>query len=389
MWLDDFESELSQWYDAPSEYLRMAGLFTAGAALAHRVYVHSPKRTTTNLYVVLLGPPGSGKSTILLEGVSMLEKIISSGDILPVHASAEALERQVAKYAGEGGKHGLLVYDEFQSFIQHIRKEYASNVGNIVLERFQEGVTLVTARTADKGRIEKMTVPGHFLMSFSATDVPHRFASSLKEADAMGGLLSRVLICEGGVKPKDFGGFPPPSNPDIMAWLTETLKWIREQYVDTVFEFDEEAKIYGLEVIHKLRTKIRNSGNEFYISATARIESYLKKIALLYAAVAVRGDNVIWKEDIEKAEKILTASVGSLYLISEEFHLGEGHYAKSFIRVKRILIERGSVTRGDLLRMVAIKPKELDEIFESLHEQELIRFDRDADDVYVTWEGQR
>lgn len=387
MWLDDFESELANWYDAPSEYIKMAGLFTAGAALAHKVYVHSPKRLTTNLYTILLGPPGSGKSTILLEGVVMLEKIVNSGDILPVHASAEALEKQIAKHASEGGIHGMLVYDEFQSFIQHIRKEYASNVGNVVLERFQEGATLITARTGERGKIEKMTVPGNFLMSFGATDVPHRFAMSLKEADSMGGLLSRVLICEGGAKPKDFGGFPPPVNQDIMAWLTESLRWLRDQYVTTDFEFNLSAKSLGLLIIHDMRKAIGAVGNDFYLSATARIESYLKKLSLLYAAISCRGDNIIYEEDVDRAAAILKRSVSSLQMIAEEFHLGEGHYAKSFIRIKRILWERKTVTRGDLLRMVAIKTKELDEIVESLHEQDLIRFERDADDMYIIWEG--
>jgi len=386
-WLVDFESEFVKHYDTPDEFLQIVGYLAAGAALANRVYLRSPGELTTNLYIILISPPGwYHKSSPANETVKMLKGTLPVGEFLPSNASSEAIAKLISTSVnGTGLGHGIMVYDELATFLMHVRKEYAANIKTIVTERFEQGIDLHFARKKE-GSVEMDTIPGGFVLSFIASSTTPWLLENMKGSDVTGGLLSRFLIVEAHEKTRKYP-LPTPVNRKNIGILGRELDRVRNQYKHSEFFFDRDAiHIYKM-LYHDIERGAMGHGHPEYPSLVSRAPTYVKKLALIHAAMAERETPFITADDLEVAAELVVRSIKSCEGLIDEAVAGDGVYSRGLLRVRKILMARGRMPKRELLRAMHIRVRELDEIIDSLSQQGIVVFDKEGKQEVLVWRG--
>ncbi len=384
-WLLDFEAQMSKHYDTPDEFLSAIGYMIAGSALANRVYVMSPDELTTNLYAILVSPPGwFHKSSPLRAGVRMLKKILTNGEFLPTNASSESIGKLIAISMNGGPRgHGVMVYDEFRTFLTHIRKEYAANIGTLVVERFERGMDLQFARKKE-GKVDVDTVPGGYIVSFVASTTTPWLLESMKGSDVTGGFLSRFLLVESHEKTRSHA-LPRPIDQNRMDALGQGLENIRNSYTHSQFFFRQDAARLYRQLYRAIEKGAMTHGHPEYPSLVSRAPTYVKKIALLNAALEQRDTNLILPEDVEGAAELVVRSIKSCETLIDEAVAGDGVYAKALFRVRKVLSSKGRMPKRDLLRTMHMRIRDLEEILESLREQGHVKYEKDGKQEIVIW----
>lgn len=384
-WLLDFEEEFARHYDTPDEFLNGIGLMVAGAALANRVYVMSPGEVTTNTYLILVSPPGwFHKSSPVRTAVKMLKKLLPKGEFVPSNASTESLGKLISLAMNGSAKgHGIMIYDEFRNYLQHIRKEYAANIGTLVTERFEEGIDLQFARKKE-GKVDVDVVPGGYILSFVASTTTTMFLENMKSSDVTGGMLSRFLIVEAHEKTRS-EALPKPLDQAKLDVLTKDLENVRNAYAGTQFYFDPAAMHLYKAIYHDIERGAMSHGHPEYPSLISRAPTYVKKLALIHAALAMRSTSIIETDDIEFAAETVISSIKSCELMIDEAVAGDGAYARNLFRIRKMLIAKEKMQKRDLLRAMHVRIKELDEVLESLAEQGHVKFEKDGKADIIVW----
>lgn len=389
MWVYDFEKEMAKHFDTPDEFIQAIGYFSAGAALANRVYVRSPKYVGTNLYLILCSPPGwFHKSSTISTAMEMLKTVIPKDEVLPSNPSIEALGRKIPGLCQNEVGHGILMYDEFRSFLTHVRKEYAAPVASLVTEKLERGLPVVFSKTKESGT-EEFVIPGKFTFSFIASTTTPWLLENVKGSDISGGMMSRFLLVEAHDQTRMYE-LPAPVDDKAVAVLASDLDRIRNNHAQgTEFVFRQSASRLYAKIYRDLKSEAEHHGNPEYPSLISRGPLYLKKLSLLHSALAERGSNVIEEEDVETAAEMVWKSIQSCRVIVDEASAQDGVYGKTLIRVRKIMQGAGQIAKGDLLRLVHIRPRELEEILDSLRQQALVDWGKDEKGKLVlVWKGQ-
>jgi hypothetical protein len=385
MWVDDFSAEMAKSSDAPDEFLNAAGYFAAGVALVNKAYIRSPKYTSTNLYLILTSPPGwFRKSSTIGSAMELIRPIVPPGDILPSNPSLEALGRKIPGICqGEVG-HGILIYDEFKSFLTHVRKEYASSLASLVTEKLERGMPVTFSKTKDSGT-EEFTIPGKFVFSFAASTTTPWLLENIKGSDIGGGMMARFLLVEAHDQTRMYE-LPPPIDDVAMQTLGAELTRICNNLSGGVeFSFRGDAIRLYSQMYRDMKRDAESHGHPEYSSLVSRGPLYLKKIALLRAVLAERGSATILPEDVDGAGELVWKSIKSCRRIVDEAAAQDGPWGKSVIRVKKIVSASDRIAKGDLMKFVHVRPKELEEILESLVSQGAITIDKEGGDTFVSW----
>jgi hypothetical protein len=387
MWVDDFEKEMAKYFDTPDEFIQAIGYFSAGAALANRVWVRSPKYVGTNLYLILCSPPGwYHKSSTISTAMDMLRLVIPKEEILPSNPSMEALGRKIPSICKDEVGHGILMYDEFRSFLAHVRKEYAAPVASLVTEKLERGMPVTFSKTKDSGT-EEFTIPGKFTLSFIASTTTPWLLENIRGSDISGGMMSRFLLVEAHQQTRTYE-LPAPVDERAMAALASDLSRIRNNHQKgTEFTFRQSASRLYASIYRNLKEDAEKHGHPEYPSLVSRGPLYLKKLSLLNAALMERGSTVIEEEDVEIAAELVWKSVKSCRRIVDEAAAQDGVYGRTLIRVRNIMQGAQQISKGDLLRVVHVRPRELDEILDSLTQQGLIEWDRQDGNPVIVWKG--
>jgi hypothetical protein len=286
----------------------------------------------------------------------------------------------------EGVGHGLLVYDEFRSFLMHVRKEYAAPIASLVTEKLERGVPIMFARKKD-GNAEVDIVPENFVLSFIASTTTPWLLESMRSSDMTGGMLSRFLLIESHKKNRLYE-LPPPINNDRMVALSKILCSVRDQYQKrTEFGFTRSARKIYSHIYRDIERSARKHGHPEYPSLVSRCPLYVKKLALINAAMFCRGDNMIHEEDVGTAMELVVGSIQSCDAIVDEAVAGDGHYARNLLRVKKMIASRGKIQKRDLLRHSHMRVRDLDEVLDSLKEQGVVKSERNGKAEVVKWEA--
>lgn len=387
MWVYDFEKEMAKHFDTPDEFIQAIGYFAAGAALANRVFVRSPKYVGTNLYLILCSPPGwYHKSSTIGTAMEMLKMVIPPEEVLPSNPSIEALGRKIPGICQSDVGHGILMYDEFRSFLSHVRKEYAAPVASLVTEKLERGLPVVFSKTKESGT-EEFTIPGKFTFSFIASTTTPWLLENVKGSDISGGMMSRFLLVEAHEQTRMYE-LPPPVDDKQVSILAGDLARIRNNHRQGIeFFFRQSAARLYAKIYRDLKRDAESHGNPEYPSLVSRGPLYLKKLSLLHAALMERGSSTIEEEDVEVAAELVWKSVKSCRQIVDEASAQEGMYGRTLIRVRKILSGAGMIAKGDLLKLVHIRPRELDEIVDSLRQQGLVDWTKAGGRMVLEWKG--
>lgn len=388
-WLLDFEAEMSKHVDTPDEFLIGVGYFMAGSALANRVYLRSPDEITSNIYAVLCSPPGwFRKSTPIRVGIRMLRKVIPQGEFLPTNASSESIGKIVeTSVNGAGIGHGIFSYDEFRTFLTHVRKEYAANIATLVTERFERGTDLQFARKGKEGSgVDVDTIPGGYILSFMASTTTPWLLENMKGSDVTGGMLSRFLLIEAHEKTRSHA-LPRAFDWSRLDELSEELGRVRARYSKTEFFFrNDAARTYRM-LYRDIEYGAMSHDHPEYPSLISRAPTYVKKLSLIHAAMAERDPALILPEDVEQAAELVVRSIKSCETLIDEAVAGDGIYSKNLFRVRKILSVQGRFPKRELLRTMHIRIRELDEILGSLEEQGFVKFEREGKAEIIAWKG--
>jgi len=391
-WMRDFESIFCRHFDTPDEFIIGIGYMVAGSSLANRVFMRSPDELTTNLYLLLCSPPGwYHKSSPLRAATRILRRILSPEEFIPSYASSEALGKIISDSVdGNGRGHGIIIYDEFRSFLAHIRKEYAANVGSLVVERFERGPDLQFVRKSrakddEPDGVIRDVIPGGYVLSFVASTTTPWLLESMKGSDITGGMLSRFLLIEAHEKTRS-RALPIPVEEKFLGHLAERLQEVRKSYEGTEFQFSPTAASAFEMLYHDIeKTAMRHEYPE-YPSLISRAPTYVKKMALINAALR-GGRSEILEEDLEEPAGIVVESIRSCERVVDEFVSWEGTYSKSLFKAKRILASRRRIAKRDLLRMMHMRVRDLDEILESLSQQGLVLYEKEGRQEFILWRG--
>lgn len=386
MWIDDFSAELAKSSDAPDEFLNAAGYFAAGVALVNKAYIRSPKFISTNLYMILTSPPGwFRKSSTIGSAMELIRPIIPTAEILPSNPSMEALGRKIPNICqGEVG-HGILIYDEFKSFLTHVRKEYASSLASLITEKLERGMPVTFSKTKDSGT-EEFTIPGKFVFSFAASTTTPWLLENIKGSDIGGGMMARFLLVEAHSQTRMYELPPPCDDAALQRLGAELQRVVSNLGAGVEFTFRGDASRMYSAIYRELKADAEGHGHPEYSSLISRAPLYLKKIALLRAVLAERGSHTILAEDVDGAAELVWKSVKSCRRIVDEAAAQDGVWGKSVIRVKKIVSAAGDrIAKRDLMKFIHVRPKELDEILESLVSQGAITIDKQDGEAFVSW----
>lgn len=387
MWIDDWKAELEQHLDTPDEFIEAIGYFAAGAALSNKVFVRSPKYVGTNMYVILTSPPGwMHKSSTVGVGVELLRQVIPQEEVLPSNPSIEALGRKIPGLCAGDIGHGVLLYDEFRSFLTHVRKEYASSLASLVTEKLERGLPVTFSKTKDSGT-EEFTIPGKFVFSFVASTTTPWLLENMKGSDIAGGMMARFLLIEAKKQTRLYE-LPPPIDDQAIQKLALDLTRIRNHYAGTEFTFRNDSSRMYAALYRDLKKDAEGHGHPEYSSLVSRGPLYLKKLSLLRAVLSERGSTVIHPEDVDAAAEMVWKSVKSCQAIVDEASAHDGAWGKTVMRVKKIVSGANRIQKSDLLKFVHVRPRELDEVLESLVAQESVCVEKDGARQYVVWTGE-
>lgn len=387
MWIDDFKREFEKSFDTPDEFIEAVGYFTAGAALANKVYVKSPKYIGTNMYVILTSPPGwFHKSSTIGTAVEVLRQVIAQEEVLPSNPSIEALGRKIPGLCHGDVGHGVLLYDEFRSFLTHVRKEYAASLASLVTEKLERGLPVTFSKTKDAGT-EEFTIPGKFVFSMMASTTTPWLLENMKGSDIGSGMMARFLLIEARKQTRLYE-LPRPIDDAAIQALAVDLTRIRNNHAGVEFTFRNDAARMYASIYREMKDDAEGHGHPEYSSLVSRGPLYLKKLALLRAVLAERGTGTILPDDVDGAAEMVWKSVKSCKQIVDEAAAQDGVWGRTVIRVKKIVSGAGEILRSDLSKYVHVRPKELDEVLESLVQQEVIKLKKDETRrVVVSWCG--
>lgn len=383
-WIEDFCTRMSMHMDTPDELIEGVAYFLAGAALANRVYVKSPDEVGTNVYVILISPPGwFRKSTPIRIGLRAVRPILGAKEVLPSNPSVEAMAKVVSEICVNGIGHGVMVYDEFRSFVTHVRKEYAASIASLVTEKLDTGIPVSFARKKEGG-VEVDTIPGGFVLSFIASTTTPWLLENLRSSDISGGMLSRFLLVGTRERTRTYE-LPPPIDDQALLALAADLQRVQQAHTRTEFTFEKRAARDYSAIYRDIEKKARSQGHPEYPSLVSRAPLYLKKLALTHAALEERGDGAIRAEDVEAAGLVVFRSIEASTEIVDEAVAIDGMYGRNLMRVRKILAVHERIKKGQLLRLVHLRIRELDDILDSLREQGHVAYEKDGNGVWIVW----
>jgi hypothetical protein len=395
-WVAALENELSKHFDTPDPFLVGVGYAVAGAAMANRVFLRSPREITTNLYLILAAPPGEyHKSSSIHAGLSVLRSVLPHRQFLSSNASDQAMAKQVLNVCdSDGVGHGVLVYDEFKSFLDHIRREYASTIGTMVMSKFERGIPVEFSRRSKDGEdgVERDIIPEGFVLSFASSTTVEWLVKGIQGSDIAGGMLSRFLLIH-ATRVDKTRSYPiaPPIDESRFRDLGGMLRVIVDEAVPPgqrrEFKFHPRAERLYSGVYEEISKRIDDRGTSDFAAMMSRMQVYAKKLALIHAVLSRRQDTWILEDDVHAAAEMVFRSMKLGEEIVDEIAAGEGAYGKGFIRVKKILSAVGKTSKRDLLKLAHLRPRDLDEILESMERQGRVEVERSGKEETIVWKG--
>jgi hypothetical protein len=380
-WVSDFTSTLAAHLETPDEMLKAVGLFTAGAALAGRVVMYSPEELSTNLYLLLSGPPGKvKKTTAIKQGLKILNRILPKEEFTDQNSSIEALIKSISTTAEQRGiRHGVLFYDEFSGLMHQTKREHSSGIMTMLLERWQAGAVPYTASRRKDSGVDRDSVPSDYIFSLASSTTPDGLVKAMSSDDVTNGFASRVMLIEARTRTRRFAHSRRVSE-DWIAYMGNRLAIAREIFEQkTEFTLSDGAIERITTIYDDFDRMASRHPNEEFHKVVGRMDGYVKKLALLEAALSHPGFPVIDAEDVDEVIPIVMKSMNSWEKTLDDVSGSGNAWARLLSRIKAVLRRLGSATPAELARATSARSGDLGEAIETLVLQGCAEIGKDED----------
>jgi hypothetical protein len=194
---------------------------------------------------------------------------------------------------------------------------------------------------------------------------------SIPEVAMEGGFISRVILVHA---PRPTRAYPEP-RPVIggptRKELSKRLAWIANN-AQGEYYFSPEAKKHYDKFYYKHRKSLLK-GEKDDVELKSRYDLHLRKLALILRAQEYREGNEISLDILKKAQLILEETYKDAQGITKD--VGVSLYTKTYMRVKDLLLERGKITRRQLIQRLSPSGVSADmilKVMEQIHQAGLI-----------------
>lgn len=369
-WHQIFHECHSPHTDAPDQYVVWSALSLIGATLKNNVRLEIGTYTLyPNQFVVLVGPPGVGKSS----SMAMVSDIIKENKLNPLvntlsdRITAEKIIEQIAKgwNTAPTFKNQQVVVGALDHNCLIFSSEIRVLLGasEWMLEFLEEAWSRTTfeyqTKTQGSVSIDSMCC------SLLAGSVPNALRSMDKDSKMVitGGFSSRCLFIYADTPSKDLT-FPEslkktPKSKALFDDLVTDLHDIAS--IRGEFSIATDARILFEDFLKKNRIAGKDDNNEAIANFRARIKAHTLKLAMILSAS--RSSSLII-EQLDMANAIhemqrITQTLEKLFRGA-----GDAVDAENVARVQSLLEKRGMASRNEILKALwqHVSPESLDKI---------------------------
>lgn len=211
-WLHALEED-----EAPRSYLILAALAALGSALARNLYIEFDfdKTVFPMLSVILVGPPGIGKSTSVQKVMDHLLAPLPSKD-RPQFVFAATKEKLLADLATQ--PHAFLAAEELSNFVS--RDKYKESLAT-ALTSLLENRGFFENGTISRGPVEIKAE--ECALSFFGASTREWLTENLPEYALEGGFLCRFILCREDTKGKNVPFPKAGTDPAFRAEIERRL----------------------------------------------------------------------------------------------------------------------------------------------------------------------
>ena len=301
--------------EAPQLYHLWTGLSVLAGALRRNVWVDRVKYTIfPNLYVMLVGPTGTGKSAALNTGFRILRKVKSVHTFhgkISNEALYDEMNRTVETPAGIVKDGTIFIYaDEVKSLLGE--RDYARELLVTLTDLYSGEDIEADFRTKKYGRVRLE----NYLINFLAGSTPSWLGECIRPSMFDGGTVGRILF----VYQPSRKAVSEVDEEDEREWSMEMQRRLSEDLIHI-------SKIRGMFAIRKSarefwtewRKTIRWPSDSRLEGYTNRKHDYALKIAMLLS-ISASDDLVIEQCHIEGAIQAL--SIIEPYFLDAFTHIG-------------------------------------------------------------------
>ena len=280
--------------EAPDVFHLGSFLAAVGCLIGRRAWICSPHPVYPNFFCLLIGRTSSARKTtayqFALDLLREIQDLLRDPHARQLNglASVEGLASTMVDPGSPEPYRILSVEDEFRSLVTKSGQRAVANLIPKVTELFNcPGTFEVNTKS------NRLVVQNPFLCMLAASTRAW-FEESLTPRDVSGGFLNRWLLFEGEAERV----LPSPPPPDQHGW--EDLVFdvsIAIEEADGQYQFTPEADGYYADFYRATR-------QDFESDATSRTHLHARKLGLVYAILAGRGDHLIHLADIESGAEV-------------------------------------------------------------------------------------
>lgn len=341
-WLSVYGKMTSVCQESPSIFHLWVGIATISGVLGRKIWIqHPPSALYSNLYIVLVSPPGkSRKSAAISTGVRLM------GKIQGVNLSAEELSRQALIRDMANSANTFLIGDKLitHSSLTAVTSELSVFLGikNLPLLATLCKLFDCEDKFAYRTIHRKMDLIINPWLSILGATTPDWLVSSLPMDAIGGGFTSRVIFVvsedRGNLKPR---GKPPPEAIKMEIDLIDDLVDI--SIIKGEFSWSKDAgEMYDDWYInYKPPTTVNWLAGYF-----ERKPSHIVKTAMILA-ISESSELVIEKCHLEEAFEIFTMT--ELEMPRAFSGIGRHELSQDTFRVLRLIETAGSIKQSSIL----------------------------------------
>jgi hypothetical protein len=380
--------------EIPTLYAIWSALFMLSTAIKREAWTSwYPDKLFSNLYVILLGPPGRGKKSTTLD--SQTQKIITGFPQYMQSRSKTQIKATIRTLTGKATPEALLEALKPNrnsiTLLNELNEPLKKKSGDTM--RYKPGAQLAIILSEMSTTINKQqyaqtmienlltlfdchdqwpwrTVKRNVIMleklytTFIAATTWKGFRESLPGAALGDGFLSRTIIVPIKTNPREM--FPPkpvPNGPDRteimrrLAWIAEHT-WGKHTISGEAIAAYREWYHYHIE-----RTNIDEEYQELY----SRMDNHILKLMLLMKAQRYSTGNTIELEDFENARDLVMLTMREVgETISE---IGGDETMMQLNKIRNYVRKKGTVDRATLMRNMKLQADQVNNFMTTLKER--------------------